>query len=121
MARTVDNSRHGRRQDKRIGRLQSRADLIGRRSARRLGIVLSPAMIAELRAALGRRPLPGHIRPIGSVSPFLTAYAVSFGGRAVAVLHDHRGSGTVCAFVELDDPMLSTVICGDRPAPWQRP
>lgn len=104
-----------------MGRLQSRADLIGRRSARRLGIVLSPTMIAELRAVLGRRPLPDHIRPIGSVSPFLTAYAVSFGGRGVAALHDRRGGGAVCAFVELDDPILPVAICGDRPAPWQRP
>ena len=83
--------------------------------------MLSPAMISELRAALGRHPLPDHIRSIGPVSPFLTAYAVSFGGRAVAALHDRRGGGTVCAFVALDDPILPTAICGDRPAPWQRP
>lgn len=107
MARTVDNRQHGKRQDKRVSRLQSRAELIGRRSARQLGIVLSAAMIAELRAALGRHPLPDHIQQIGPVSPFLTAYAVSFGGRAVAALHDRRGGGTVCAFVELDDPLLS--------------
>lgn len=113
MARTVDNRRYGKHQDKRVSRLQSRADLIGRRSARQLGIVLSPAMIAALRATLGRQPLPDHIRLIGPVSPFLTAYAVSFGGSAVAALHDRRGGGTVCAFVALDDPILrqtSTVL-----------
>lgn len=87
-------------------RLQSRADMIGRRSARQLGIVLSVATIAELRAMLGRSPLPDHIRPIGPVSPFVTAYAVSFGGRVVAILHDQRGAGMVCAFVEMDDPIL---------------
>jgi len=73
MARAVDNRRYGKHQDKRVSRLQSRADLIGRRSARQLGIVLSPAMIAALRVALSRHPLPDHIRPIEPVSPFLGA------------------------------------------------
>lgn len=80
--------------------------MIGRRSARQLGIVLSVATIAELRAVLGRRPLPDHIRQIGPVSRFVTAYAVSFGGRVVATLHDQRGAGMVCAFVKMDDPIL---------------
>lgn len=77
--------------ERRADRLELRADLSARRSARRLGVVVSLARVIRLRQAITTGKLPEYVRYAGQSGPSLDAYVVDFTGQRLVALHDRRG------------------------------
>lgn len=63
-------------QERRAVHLKGSADQIARRSARRYGVVVSLAQMAELRHAIAKGPLPETIRYVGQTGTSFDAYVV---------------------------------------------
>ena len=87
------HSHRGRvlRSEHHADRLQLRADQLGRRSARELGIVISLARMAELRANIATSDLPDTIRKVGKVGLSADAYEIDFDVGMLVAVYDRRG------------------------------
>ena len=106
MSRKHNHRAAALRQERGAGRLQVRADQLGRRSARELGVVISLARMAELRKALAQQPLPAMIRPLGRVGRLAESYAIDFNGRELAAVFDRRGL-SIASFLPVDAPEIT--------------
>ncbi len=89
------------RQEQRADRLQLRADQLGKRSARSLGVVVSLAYMAELRHTIASGTLPDTIRKVGSIGRSAEAYAIDFAGRELIAVYD-RQAQSIAAFLPYD-------------------
>lgn len=101
MTRSHSNRSQAIRQERRADRLQLRADQLGRRSARGLGVVLSLARIAELRQVIAHGILPDTICKVGRVGRTADAYAIDFNDRELIAVYDRRGQ-SIAAFLTSD-------------------
>ena len=90
-------------QERRVDRLTLRADQLGRRPARRFGVVVSLARMAELRLAIAQEPLPDTIELVGQAGVSGDAYAVDFNGVRLVAVYDRRGQ-SITAFLPIDAP-----------------
>lgn len=89
------------RQEQRADRLQVRADRLGRRSARSLGVVVSLAYMAELRHTIASGTLPDTIRKLDSIGRSTETYAIDFAGRELIAVYDRRAQ-SIAAFLPYD-------------------
>lgn len=95
--------------ERRADRLVHRADHHGRRSARALGVVVSLARMAELRATIASAELPDTIRRVGRVGLSADAYAVDFNGVTLVAVYDRRGQ-SIATFLPPDAPEITPVL-----------
>lgn len=100
------------RLERRAVRLEIRADVAARRSARQYGVVVSLVQMVELRHAITRGPLPDTVRYVGRTGAAFDAYVVDFNGVHLVALHDRRGQ-LIAVFMPEDHVDLS------RPEDWR--
>lgn len=93
--------------ERRSDRLLHRSDHLGRRSARALGVVVSLARMAELRAIIAAAELPETVHRVGRVGLSGDAYAVDFNGVTLVAVYDRRGQ-SIATFLPLDAPEITS-------------
>lgn len=92
--------------ERRSDRLLHRSDHLGRRSARALGVVVSLARMAELRAIIAAAELPDTVHRVGRVGLSADAYAVDFNGVTLVAVYDRRGR-SIATFLPPDAPEIT--------------
>ncbi|NIJ31488.1 hypothetical protein FHT00_003468 [Sphingomonas insulae] len=97
------------RSEQRADRLQLRADQLGRRSARQLGVVISLARMAELRTIIAASELPDTIRKVGKVGLSADAYEIKFDVEMLVAVYDRRGQ-SIAMFLLPDAPGITRTI-----------
>jgi hypothetical protein len=93
------------RHEHRADRLQLHADQFGRQSARRFGVVVSLAGMAELRATIAAGALPDTVRRVGRKGFSAEAYCNRFSGVTLLAVYDRRGQ-SIAAFLPADAPEI---------------
>jgi hypothetical protein len=112
MSRKHSHRGHVLSAERRADRLLHRADHHGRRSARVLGVVVSLARMAELRAIIAAAGLPDTVHRVGRVGLSADAYAVDFNGVTLIAVYDRRGR-SIATFLPPDAPEITPML----PAP----
>jgi hypothetical protein len=87
------------RSEYRADRLRLRADQLGRRSARQLGVVISLAKMAELRTIIAASEPPDTIRKVGKVGLSADAYEIDFDVGILVAVYDRRGQSIAMFFL----------------------
>lgn len=110
MSRKHSHRGHMLGAERRADRLLHRSDCLGRRSARALGVVVSLARMAELRAIIAAAELSDTVHRVGRVGLSADAYAIDFNGVTLVAVYDRRGH-SIAMFLPPDAaeimPMLS--------------
>jgi hypothetical protein len=100
------------RSEHRADRLRLRADQLGRRSARQLGVVVSLARMAELRTIVASSELSNTIRKVGKVGRSADAYEIDFDIGMLVAVYDRRGQ-SIAMFLLPDAAEITQTLPSD--------